>query len=429
VATPEPDQLAPLAIARAIGAGLCREAIWQDDRCTWTGATLQPCEGQLRLVHAALGADLYQGSSGIGLFLTRLHTVTGERIWREVAQAALRHAVSLSLQHSASAGCGLYTGLAGVAYALMASTDSYGEPQRRQDLAALLDRIARVAPEQLPTGVLSGSAGLIAVLVRWQLPGAAAHARHLAIRLADHLLATARRTSEGWHWPLDSETNGSGQQGFAHGAAGLAWALIELAAATGEGRYRHAACEAARYARRGVNRSHGTLPGEGSSGASAASGSRWPGAWCHGAAGNALAALRCSLLDAAPIWQSDAEQGIATLLEILEDTGGSVAGSTDPDDFALSRHALAGLDASLCHGRAGLADVLLTAARQWRRPELVRWAQRAMQPPAAGAGQLQDWPCGLRGAGAVPGLMLGMAGIGDVHLRMHAPELGSLLAP
>ena len=78
-----------LETAERIGARLCRDASWHQGRCNWTADFLDG-EG---IAHGALGPHLYNGTSGIALFLCRLAALTGERIFRLAAEAALRQAL------------------------------------------------------------------------------------------------------------------------------------------------------------------------------------------------------------------------------------------------------------------------------------------------------------------------------------------------
>jgi lantibiotic modifying enzyme len=66
-----------------------------------------------------------------------------------------------------------------------------------------------------------------------------------AVRHDDRLISEARRDDCGWWWITIPGVGG--QTGFAHGAAGIAWALVELWSAAGEERFRRAAFEAIRF--------------------------------------------------------------------------------------------------------------------------------------------------------------------------------------
>ena len=105
--------------------------------------------------------------------------------------------------------------------------------------------------------VVRGSAGAVAVLTQ------VAHAfdrRDLmdaATRHGDALIAAAHRADSGWSWPLASAP---ALLGYPHGAAGVAVALLELSAASGDNRYLAAARHALRFERAHHDPERGTWP-------------------------------------------------------------------------------------------------------------------------------------------------------------------------
>src|SRR5262249_6876003 len=96
-------------------------------------------------------------------------------------------------------------------------------------------------PEALG-GLAGGSFGLLAVSA---VEGTGA-ALSRAVHCGDHLLKHFTDTDTGhraWRSPSDPRC----LTGFAHGAAGIACALVRLSQATGEGRFREAAEEGIAY--------------------------------------------------------------------------------------------------------------------------------------------------------------------------------------
>ena len=356
-----------LETAGMIGARLCRDALWHQGRCNWTSDVL---DGET-LAHGALGPDLYDGSSGIALFLWRLAEATGERIFRVTAQAAIRQA----LDRLPIAGCGLYSGGLGVLYAA-------AEVTRAFDREAVLKQ---ALPDREKLDVIDGSAGAIAALLNLRLVEA-------AVPHGDLLLSEACRGDEGWSWKtIPAACN---LTGFSHGASGIAWALLELHNATGEPRFCHAALEAFRYERHFFNPTEQNWPDFRDRPTS------FPVYWCHGAAGIALARLRA--------WQILKDESLLAEARIALD---KVAGAT---------HSLSNF--SLCHGQSGNADALIYASQILQEE---RWLRDAEKIAQAGLDQFEQrripWPCGVPGANETPDLMLGLAGIGYFYLRLAEP--------
>src|SRR4051794_9676620 len=69
-----------LQVASLIGQRLARQAVWHQGRCNWVGASPndQGRDGRVSVVYRALGPDLYDGTSGVALFLAELYAATGE---------------------------------------------------------------------------------------------------------------------------------------------------------------------------------------------------------------------------------------------------------------------------------------------------------------------------------------------------------------
>jgi lantibiotic modifying enzyme len=189
--------------------------------------------------------------------------------------------------------------------------------------------------------------------------------------------------------------------GFSHGAAGFAWALVHLAARTGEDRFRSAALDALGYERsqfvpaagnwRDLRRELPTeQPGEEKPACMSA--------WCHGAPGIGLARLgSLPYLD-----DATTRAEIATALETTR------------------AHGIGG-NHSLCHGDLGNLELFLQAHALLGEPHWRAEAERIAGRILADI-ERRGWQCGHGSAVETPGLMTGLAGIGYGLLRVAAPE-------
>jgi lantibiotic modifying enzyme len=402
-----------LETAASLGARICRDALWGDGVCNWIGFSMESLGGGWRHVHRAYGGELYGGTSGIALFLGRLHAATGERMFKRTALGAIRHA----LEHGAGeiappARVGAYSGWTGLADAALQIAGLLEEESLRAPALALLEEAAGTESGR-NFDLLAGCAGAIPLLLRAERRhGGPASLTEAAVRLGDHLLATAARDEAGWSWG-EFGAPGVRQQGnllgFSHGAGGVGWALLELHHATGEERFREAGEGAFRYERHWFDAEHGNWPDlrdPEASGAAVASGApAFMTAWCHGAAGIGLSRLRAWALSGDEETRREAEVAVATTLANL---GGGTEMSQTND--------------SLCHGRGGNCETLIYGSQVLGRPE---WLERAgeigLREIEARAEQRLPWPCGTFGSVEVPGLMLGLAGIGYFYLRLADP--------
>jgi lantibiotic biosynthesis protein len=437
--------------AERIGARLCRDAVRSGGRCAWVTPSMERVDDRWQVVHRVTGPDLYGGTAGIALFLAHLHTRTGDPVFGRTAAGAMSQALArLPGLHPSSAGS-VYSGALGVMLVLFEMWRLTGEGRWLDALSPLAEVQAEAAPRPGAIDVIMGSAGAIPVLLALSASLEDPRLTDLALRHGGLLLQTARRSASGWCWDTLDDPATPPLTGFAHGASGIAWALLELHHATGDSGWLHAAGEAVRF-ERGLfdpvqgnwpdlrdHRDMGVTPGNPVFGM----------AWCHGAPGIGLARLRGIELarsarrtrppgaaedvpdaSAAP-WCAEAEVAIRTTRTAL-----AAALQSPPDALP---------DLSLCHGVAGWTELLVLAeATGWTGPGDLR--TDAPSTPSAGtearhawerlllvhhdAGR--PWPCGVRGGGEVPGLMLGTAGIGLHLLRLAVldpPPPATMLGP
>ncbi len=399
--------------AQAIGARLCRDALWSGTRCNWIGASMESIGGWT-VVQKSFGPDLYSGTSGIGILLAELAALNLERVFRRTAEGAAAQAISRLEDIPPSMRLGFYSGHTGIGYALVRIGEKLAN-------AALIERGLNVL-ESLTTldvagqgiDVVSGVAGAIPALLLMHRKYQRPRLLDLALRCAAQLEQTVQRSDAGWSWKtIPAETQQRNLTGFSHGTAGIAWAMLELAQASGEKRFASAADQAICYERRCFVPDQGNWPdfreGMGGGAAKSQAAPTCGVAWCHGAPGIGLSRLR-----AFELTNDDASAREA-----------AVAGSTTMRYLAMPQVAQAGY--SLCHGCAGNADFLLEAARVLKNDE---YRATAEQVGLQGIAQFEQtgtpWPCGVLGGAETPNLLLGTAGIGLFYLRL---ERGTQVAP
>lgn len=433
-----------LAEAIRIGDRLCAEAFWHAGRCNWMGRDAGPsgagAEQPARVV--ALGADLYQGSAGTGLFLAELAAIGGDEEHRQTAVAALERSLDLmeaGIERrratrglagdgaAAGAACdeapagspvpGLLVGPLGVVAAAVRGARRIGDHRLAARAQALLGRILaedRQAPRErlAPTSrldLLGGVAGAVIGLIGLGRSLRDAACLERARELGDALLAGAERDGETWSWPNRSVSGIAVDRpplaGLSHGASGIALALLELHCATGVRVFRDGARGALAYEQGLFDpRERNWIDLRLARSSDAEGVPRFAVAWCHGAPGIALARLRAAALDHELSARYREQAAVA-----LERT--RVEAADQAKELA---------DSSLCHGFAGLVDVLLCGAEALAAPELEGAARAAMLAALAsrrGAG----WASGVLSGGANPSLFLGRAGVGVVLLRLAVP--------
>ncbi len=402
-----------LDTAHRIGRELVAGAIWDGDRCNWVGA--MPEEGRhgnVVMAYAALGPDLYGGTSGIALFLAHLAAASGDDDVGRAARAAARQAVS-RVEGPGPSSPSVYTGWSGIALAAAEIGRLLGDGELANRAAELVDREV-ASDESAEFDLLLGQAGgLVGLLLLDRVLGQRRlHKR--AARLGEELLRRGKRTGGRLSWSSGAVPGRHHLTGFSHGASGAGYALLELADATGDDAYRRAARDAFAYERHVFDSREQNWPDFRSSNLSRTRRERPSFAtfWCHGAPGISLARLRAYELLGDATGRQEAETALATTKRAVLTSLRGHAGNF-----------------SLCHGLAGNAEAFLEAGRALG-PDGQSWTEVAMEVAEAGieryAKSGHSWPCGARG-GRTPSLFVGLAGIGLFYLRLACPSVPSVL--
>ncbi|HET7544391.1 MAG TPA: lanthionine synthetase LanC family protein [Polyangiaceae bacterium] len=401
-----------IEIADRLGSRLARDAIWHGDQCTWLGWALMPKATGYKTGVAAAGADLYSGTAGIALFLARLAKVTADARQQATAMAAVRHAAA-----RACAGrlrIGAYTGLSGVLYSAMEVAASLRNDEAAARGAELLTKLVSSAPAPEDSDVVTGRAGAVRALLSISPHAAldAGSARRVAERFGRELLEQATRHDGRFSWRSRVVRSDTNLLGYSHGAAGIASALHDLFQCVGDSAFLEASDGAFAYEREHFDPSKRNWPDLMSKALGHASTKGddplFASAWCSGAPGTALALARRVSRMPKPALED-------LLSAAIETTEASLQSRQDDDPFCL------------CHGTGGNAEVLLEIDRLCPRAGARDLIYAAAEDGARRFHDSGSWPCGLKGAGEAPGLLLGLAGIGHFYLRLHDSTVPSPL--
>lgn len=380
-----------LDVAYRLARRLADDAVHSRGRCTWVD-------------DATLGPDLYGGTAGVGLVLIEIGSTTGDRRLADTGCAALRHALEAGEGLRYASAPGLFTGRAGIAVAaILGGTIAADEGMVRGGEAALSD------PAMIEPGdrhdLLGGAAGrVLALLAGSARLGDVGLARGASV-LAHRLVGSAASDSAGGLWWTHPSVAAHGPlTGVSHGGAGIAHALLEASVSDGDPALRRGA-EAAIAYERGCIDPAGNYPDRRDLGAGAGFVPRSRIAWCHGAAGIALARRRAWVLTGDTAHRAEAAAALRLTVRWLR-----AAVATDRGDFCLC-HGLAG-NAAIAHA---CRDVVEADVRHGVDGAVAAVAELGI---AEYHGSPAGWPCGS-GRGEPPGLMNGIAGIARFYLGLH----------
>lgn len=391
-----------LETASRIGYSICRDAIWSRDQCNWLGMSVEPYAGNYSNVLKSLSPDVYGGTAGIALFLTRLYEQSQEPFFKETAAGAMKHAIAHAKSIPVSRICGLYSGLTGIAYVADICGKALEHPEWEEWGQAQLKHAADFGIQQETSlDVVSGLAGMIPALL-----AAGEKYREESVDLGNKLIALADHDREGSSWKMGPD-HPQGQKnltGFSHGTAGFAWALLELYSATHEPRFRDTALSAISYenchfSQEARNWPDFRQPIEQNENVTYSYGS----AWCHGAPGIGLSRIRAFEIEPENVSQDDIQSALATTYSSFSTTSGNGT-------------------YCLCHGHGGNAELFLEAGRRMDHAESRNIAQAiGDQGIERYAKHNRPWQSGSP-AGSNPSLLVGESGVGYFYLRLHDSE-------
>lgn len=376
--------------------------------CTWHAEILVGVDGDDPLIgHGDVGPTLYDGTAGIALALAAAAvTVPDPAVGDRLARAA-RGAVTTALAGGwaqVEDDClGLFEGATGVALTAVTTGRLLGEAALADDGQRLADAVALrtggIAELDLVSGLAGTVLGLLAVAGVTGGPPPLEVCSAAARRLID--LAETQVWGTAWP-PAEGEarvatTVAPPLLGLAHGTAGIALALAEIAALTDDPLARATALAACDYERAWYDAELVAWPDLREHDPSTEP-ARWMWAWCHGAIGIGLCRLRMIALTDDPLMPLEASAALQSARDLVVSAGTALRDGTPQD-------------CSPCHGLSGTIELLLAAHRAFGLPDHLRAAERVASLLLEQRANHDSWPCGLPRAGEIPTLMTGTSGI------------------
>jgi type 2 lantibiotic biosynthesis protein LanM len=401
---PESDLL---NVARQIGHELCTRAFpYAQEHKGWLGFHLETPSDYFDVL--PVGFDLYDGACGITLFLAALDHVMGERTYSHLITSALQ-SLCLHVREALSSAPQLLQmrwplgGASGLGSFLYAFTQIGTWLQRRELLevarqAASLITAERVHADQ-SLDIIGGSAGTILGLLSLYKQVGDEALLERALLCGHHLLEQRVETISGARsWPTIQQQP---LTGFSHGAAGIAYALLQLSQATGQQAFKEAAEEAIRFEQHLFSPEARNWPDLREASTSPDGPPVFATGWCHGAPGIGLARLGGLPTLDTPQVRNDLQVALQTTLA----------------------YPLTPLD-NLCCGNFGRIELLVAASQRLGQPQLLEMAQRQASVLIHRASQRGGFHllAQLPRQAYNPGLFQGYAGIGYELLRVAFPE-------
>lgn len=390
-----PERL--LMEAKAVGDRLSKLALCDRKRMNWVGLSLVS-EREWQLL--STGIELYNGTTGIALFLAYLGAITKEAHYTDLAKSAVQTVLRQlkQLKKSQQPALGAFTGISSPIYLFSHLAALWNDSALLDEAEELLPLLPSLIEQDKSFDVIGGSAGCISSLLSLYRVRPTAATLATAIECGNHLVAHAQPMSAGVGW-LNPAIGEVPLTGFSHGAAGIALSLLELAEACGEDHFRQTALAAMAYERSvfSVEKQN------------------WPDlrhipieirerkenyttTWCHGAAGIGMARLAYLKYNDDALIKEEIEIALQTTLN---------------QGF--------GLNHSLCHGDLGNLELLLLASQMLDNSDCPVQLKR-ITALVLDSIDKNGWCTGIPLGLESPGLMSGLAGIGYQLLRLAEPE-------
>lgn len=399
------------SLAASVMRSLASRAIRANDgSAAWIASVLGPNGRSVQ----PLAQDLYGGLSGLAL-LTTGYTVEMEAGRADAVEgvAALRDAVVHAMRMTQAelfvrrtrvarprpTPPGGYIGLGSQMWTWL-SLDELGVTkgegvERARELAALMPEA--VEADDI-NDLLTGSAGGIVPLLRLYRSSGEVTYLDMAGTIGNRLCDRARVLDGKACWPHERWADGLG--GFGHGVTGIGWALHKLAAINGNPR--HLAMARAAFAFEDALFDEAESNWRDMRGVGV---DKFSVAWCHGAAGIALA------------WVDMGFSGNHQQRKTLQ----RAAHMLWHKGMGANHH-------GLCHGDLGTWELLDHALKQgWAPQDMTR---ASLEAAIIGSLETHGPYCGMLGEALSPGLMAGVGGIAYQLLRMDPRcTLPSVLLP
>jgi type 2 lantibiotic biosynthesis protein LanM len=393
------------AEADRIAEELNRNAIRRGPGAAWIGLDWLGDAEVFQLV--CLDQSLYNGNAGIAVFLaahaaTRSNSSSAELALAAVALLRKNLRSRNAARMARSMGVGGAVGLGSVIYALCVMSRSLKNGDLLADALKAADLFTDeliAADKQLD--VISGSAGGILSLLRLYRDTQSEDVLKRAIKCGEHLMSQPRLGPEGRRSWVGQGFGSQALNGMSHGAAGFAYALASLAAASGRAEFEQAAEECIAFEDSSYDPERKNWPDLRNP-----AGPAWSCRWCHGAPGIGLARLATGRSA-----RIDAKRLDADIRNAVE---------------GVQQRSPAELD-TLCCGTLGSIEFFCEAGRSLDRSDLRDLAAQRLMAVLEQAALTGDyrWNSGQRQFNL--GLFRGVSGVGYTLLRQIDLSLPNIL--
>jgi len=365
---------------------------------TWVSSSLDTVN-ESSVTITPVGDDLYNGNSGIALFLTYLGYITKDSRFELAAKEAMQSSIRFieNIQNDQKTPIGAFNGICGSLYTIFKMYHLLKDDSCAKYCIRYLEIIKSQIEKDMIFDLIGGSTGCLAVMLSIYENSDNEVIRNLAIDNANlcylHLHNNKKLTTLGGiSWGDDKLFLSS--SGFAHGVSGTIAFLSKLMAITKDNNIKKTIDEALYFEQHLFSERHGNWYMNSKK-------EKVCYGWCHGAPGILASKVMIKKYHTETnILNVDLEMKLA---------------------FQTTISKCFGLNPSLCHGDLGQLDILLGASHMFKEFKLINGCNNTFNDFFDHV-ILKRWRQGvLRGTESV-GLMNGLSGFGYALLRFYAPQ-------
>ncbi|EOQ04705.1 type 2 lantibiotic biosynthesis protein LanM [Bacillus cereus VDM021] len=377
-------------------------AIHGDDGQTvsWIGMGMDANE---KLIYKSSDLGLYNGVTGIAYFLLYLGKETGDKEYIQLADQCINTAWEM-VQKKIDENISVFTGYGSLLYVLLHRAKLFGEPVMDERIIELMESLEEMIDSDDKLDMIAGCAGTLMVCLDIHKLFHLDKALDIAQKCGEHLLSKAQSMRSGIAW-VTSSMNKIPLSGIAHGNAGICLSLARLYEGTGDHRYLDACMAGIEYENslycpeennwKDLRFSEGNFLDN-----------HFVMYWCNGAPGVGIARIGMARCIKSEIVNRDISKSIEKTMK---------------DGFTEVSY-------SLCHGDMGNLELILLGADYFDSDQLNTFvSQMANHIFKEIEKNGNNWKCGIPGRQQIPGLMLGLAGIGYQLLRLYNRQLPSVM--
>ena len=357
------------------------------------------------------GMGLYDGVVGIAIFFAYLYKITKEIRYFNMLKKCIvtlkkninRFVRDREKKEVKISNIGGYSGDSSIIYGLQVIQSVVYDEEIEELCNMLMDGLICQIEKDNNYDIISGAAGCILVMLNYHKKYNSTKALEVAIKCGEHLLDSADREEDMLKWKPYIASNPLA--GFSHGASGISLALYLLGKKLDDNKYIESAYKSLAFERTLFIKKLGTWADQRVfNGKTNYEMNVIPAAWCHGAPGILLS--RVVMNDHKMSGFNSSE--IYNELEIALNT---------------TIHTGLGQGHCLCHGDLGNLCILKYVSKHLEdKKELLDNVINCYSIEMLKKLKNGIWECGIPNNYKIPGLMIGLSGIGFGLLYLYDSE-------